>query len=335
MNAGTLLKRYVNDRLGMHIDRDFYLTNLCQYRPHDNKFENCLDTPQLDDGLEELKADILRIKPKLIVASGGWPLYYLTGMCGLSKDGRKEKPGTGGLSYRGSVLPCTLVEGYKVLVSLHPAFVIRSWGWHPIFLHDLERMKLQSSFPEIRGPQYTSYVNPPADELDTLVGEMCNAEWLSVDIETFPNNTVSCIGFSDREDRGLCITYEQVGWREIARTLLASPSRKLFQYGTFDTNFLRRFHRLETNNWAFDTYIASASLMPEFPRGLDFLTSIYTDFPYYKSDRKIWKKLGDMSILWEYNIKDCIATLVIAKAQMKELTELFGGPVWEKWKVAS
>ena len=79
-------------------------------------------------------------------------------------------------------------------------------------------------------------------------------------------------------------------------------------------------------NYTYDTYIGAANLMPEFPRGLDFLTSIYTWFPYYKQERKVWKEEGDLDILWNYNIKDIIATYQIAMAQMVELKELYG---WE------
>ena len=333
MNAGTLISRYFLDRLGVRRS-DVYYTNLGKYRPHGNDFKHYIGTQQLEQGLQELKEDIERVNPNVIIAAGAWPLYYLTGECGTDKAGRKTKPGTGILSWRGSVIPCSLVPGKKVVALLHPAYIIRSWGWHPIFLNDLRKAVENSKFPEIRYPQYESIIDPPMDELDSLVGEMSKADWLSVDIETFPNNTCSCIGFSDRVDRGLCLTFKNKGWKDAAEDLLSSSARKIFQYGTFDTNFLKRFPRLETNNWAFDTYIAAASLTPEFPRGLDFLTSIYTDFPYYKTERKTWKLTGDMTKLWEYNIKDIIATLTIAHEQMKELTELFGGPVWEKWRLS-
>lgn len=342
MNAGTLLTRYLQDRLGIQRS-DVFLTNVGKYRPHGNEFKHYLNTPQLEDGLTELKEEIKRVDPNIIVAAGGWALYYLTGRTGANKAGREDKPGTGIMSWRGSVLPCSLVPGKKVLASLHPAFLLRpgssgrtarnNWGWHPVFLHDLKRAKKESAFPDIRYPQYESIIDPPSDVLEDLVKEMRHSEWCSMDIETFPNNTVSCIGFTDRVDRGLCLTYKNEVWKDAAQDIMSGPSRKIFQYGTFDTTFLKRFPRLQTTNFAFDTYIAAASLMPEFPRGLDFLASIYTDFPYYKTDRKVWKERGDMRVLWEYNIKDVIATLMIALEQMKELTELFGGPVWEKWRV--
>lgn len=334
MNAGNLINRYFQDRWGVPRS-EIYYTNLGRYRPYKNDFKHYLGTEQLEEGLEELRTDIARIRPNVIVAAGNWPLYYLTGQCGTDKLGRRTKPGTGIMNWRGSIIPCTLVEGVKVFCSLHPAYILRNWGWHPIFAEDLGKIKRESTYPEIRSPQYESFINPPSDVMDTLVSEMCHAEWLSIDIETFPTNTASCIGFSDRVDRALCITHEYAGWRDIAGTLLSSPARKIFQYGTFDTNFLKRFHRLETNNWAFDTYIAAASLMPEFPKRLDFLTSIHTDFPFYKVERKEWKQTGDMQKLWSYNIKDVIATLMIAHRQMEELTRIFGGPVWETWRIAS
>jgi len=157
---------------------------------------------------------------------------------------------------------------------------------------------------------------------------MQGADFVSCDIETFGPGELACVGFADSDSRGLCITCQCVGGFDIAQTLYESPVPKIFQYGTYDTSFLRHFYGWEVGGYydgvGFDTYVAAATLMPEFPRGLDFLTSIYTDFPYYKEERKVWKKDGDLMTLWKYNIKDIIATYITAMEQMKELKELFG-----------
>ncbi len=46
--------------------------------------------------------------------------------------------------------------------------------------------------------------------------------------------------------------------------------------------------------------------------------------PYYKEERKRWKRTMDLSLLWQYNAKDVIATWLIAFEQMKDLEEVYG-----------
>lgn len=103
---------------------------------------------------------------------------------------------------------------------------------------------------------------------------------------------------------------------------------KILQFATYDIPFMSRFYQWKIGGYydgvGWDTFVASASLLPDFPRGLDFLISIHTRFPYYKSDRKVWKIVGDMNILWKYNIKDTVGTHAVAMEQMGQMKELFG-----------
>lgn len=314
--SGELLNRHL-ERHGVMRRPDenrseVYCTNLCEYRPYKNDFKNLLNSPELEAGLIKLRQDIEEYDPNVIIALGGQPLKFLTGCEGI-------------MNYRGSVLPCTLVEGRKVYASLHPAYVTRDFNMVGVFSEDIRRAVVQSEFPEIRYPKYEEIIDPPPDRLWSLVEEMLEAEWLSIDIETFGPGNMSCFGVTDSADRGLCITFMcPSGW-EAAQVLFESEKpKKIFQYGTYDINFLKRFYGWDVGNFAFDTYIAAAELMPEFKRGLDFLTSIYTWFPYYKTERKVWKEEGNLEILWSYNIKDIIATYMIAMEQMKELGKVYG-----------
>lgn len=323
--SGQLLTSYLGRR---RLSRDeVFLTNLCKYRPSKNDFKNLLQTEELTSGLEELKQEILTFNPTVIVALGNWPLYYLTGKCGTKNN--KPIAGTGIMSYRGSVLPNTLIPGGpKVLATFHPAFIVRAqgFGWHPVFDTDIGRAREHSHFPELGYPEYTSYINPDQGVLSELVDEMIQSPIVSIDIETF-GSTLACVGFTSSEKWGLCLTYEANYAWEVSRYLLQHPVEKMFQFGAFDVNWLKNLYKWETAGYGgskgWDTFIAAASLMPEFPRGLDFLTSIYTPFPYYKTERKDWKETGDLNTLWEYNIKDVIATLMIGKAQMQELKEIW------------
>jgi hypothetical protein len=151
-----------------------------------------------------------------------------------------------------------------------------------------------------------------------------------VDIETFPGGRFSCIGFAYRErdsDVGVCITLDRPDLHRYVKEVWESDTPKIFQYGTYDTAFMRFFYGWRIGGYyggmGWDTYVAAANLLPDFPRNLGFLCSIYTRFPYYKEERKLWKEEDDMTSLWEYNVKDIVGTMHVAYAQMAEVEELY------------
>ena len=272
------------------------------------------------ESIDQLAAQIAATSPNVILGLGAWPLWHLTG-CSAAKGA-----GTGLTNYRGSILPCSMVGGRKVVCSFDLKYINspRGFQWNPVFGVDVAKAVRESKTPKLTYPTYQSIINPTSDVMDELMHEFLQAEMLSIDIETIPGGQMTCIGITDSLSRGLCLTWEQPHLWDYARELMASPVRKVFQYGNYDVNFLHKFYDWRTANYWWDTYVASCHLMPEFPRGLDFLTSIYTPFPYYKEERKLHKNTGDMTTLWEYNIKDIIATLWIALEQMKEMEDLYG-----------
>lgn len=341
--AGELLERYLG-RLNLRRE-DVGFANLYKRRPPGNKFETILQDPYLKTSLKELSEDIQRAKPNCILALGGFPLWFLTGRAG--KDKGKVRPGSGITTYRGSRYHSTLkgCEGIKVYPTFHPAYILRNWKMNPIFFHDLSEAVKDSQFPELKYPSYEEHINPDSDKLYDLTHAALSSDWVSVDIETFPGGRYSCVGFSFRKredqnggsgldgiqqgDIGVCITYQRSDLARFAREVWESNTPKIFQFGTYDINFMKTFCSWRIGGYydgvGWDTYIASASLLPDYPRGLDFLTSIYTRFPFYKHERKVWKEVGDMNILWKYNIKDCISTYQIAMEQMKGIKDLFHG----------
>jgi hypothetical protein len=115
---------------------------------------------------------------------------------------------------------------------------------------------------------------------------------------------------------------------EYAKRMWESSTPKIFQYGTYDIPFMDFFYSWKSGGFydgqGFDTHVASASLLPDYPRSLDFLVSLHTRIPYYKTERKIWKEEGDMNILWRYNIKDTVGTYLVAEDQMRILGEQYG-----------
>ncbi|MEK7112960.1 MAG: DNA polymerase, partial [Patescibacteria group bacterium] len=78
---------------------------------------------------------------------------------------------------------------------------------------------------------------------------------------------------------------------------------------------------VEPSGFAADSMIMANVAFPELPKGLDFLTSIFTYYPYYKDEGKTWKKSVPDEKVWIYNCKDMVATPKVTTALTKDLKE--------------
>lgn len=303
---------------------EVYLANLAHYRPYDNKFEKLLNTQELKDGIAELYKDIMRIRPNVIVALGGNPLMYLTGKKGIKK-------------WRGSILSCLLDENIKVIPTYHPAAVLRERSLYPIFDADLKRCIADSHFPEKNLPKREFILNPRGLDLEEWTQRLCSSGTLACDIETVKKSThILCVGFAPSPEVGVCIVPTGEGRRAIER-ILESDTRKIFQFGTFDTTQLKLNNYTINDPYArklddcrpyyWDTLLAQRALTPELPRSLEFLASVYTREPYYKTegrfnipeDNKGWSEKVNKQALYEYNARDCCVTFEVYLKQRELL----------------
>ncbi len=326
--AGELLTDYFA-RKGI-ARSEVKLANLCKYRPPDNKFNILLGTSQLEDGLDELEEEIKRTNPNVILALGAWPMYFLTGVMGRMNG--KLTPGSGITNCRGSRLP-TLErwgEGRKVFCSYHPSYIRRVWKWNPVFLIDIMHAIEDSEYPELRHPEYEKYINPESDILYDLAHDAISADWVSLDIENFRGGRYSCIGWAWEKDgkmSAVCQTYKRHDLLRFSKEVWESDVPKIFQFGTHDIGFMKRFNGWNVGGFyggkGWDTYVASASIYPDYPRNLGFLTSLYTRMPYYKEERTESRETGDLEILWNYNMKDTVVTHITALGQMPEIKVIF------------
>lgn len=291
------------------------LANLCHYRPQGNKFEVLKGSTELTQGLKELDEYITLHKPNVIVPLGAQALEHFTQKKGIH-------------AWRGSIL--STASGIKVIPTFHPAAVLRDRTLYPIFDVDIRRAITDSEFPELRLPTRRYIIDPQGLELEEYTELLCNSPIISVDIESVKKSThILCVGFAPKPDLGICIvnradTHTQ---NSISR-ILQSPAKKVFHFGTFDTEMLH-LNGHETKNYTWDTLVAQHVLNAEFPRSLDFLSSVYTREPYYKTsgraeipgDSKSWGLKVNKEKLWIYNCKDVCVTIEIALQQMQELDD--------------
>jgi len=220
--------------------------------------------------------------PNLLVALGEVPLYHLTG---------KKKP----YKWRGSVLPCTLVPGFKVYPTLHPSHVNRrqqesavklqghkkeeAQNALPLFEIDMDRILIQSEFPEIRNPERKFETikdyHEAKQRLEWILKE--KPTQLAVDIETKPNPVVGpvlwFIGFSPKPEWAFTIPFlwkNQFCWsideemelmKLISLIFLHKEILKVFMNGNYDLAILGRYYglRLADGTWGDIQYCHQAT----------------------------------------------------------------------------
>lgn len=135
--------------------------------------------------------------PKLVVALGAAAMKVLTGKKRINK-------------WRGSILPCTLVEGLWVYSTFHPSYVNclmnepeerldpikkkESQNVLPLFLVDLDRIKAWVESGGIVSPQRKFELELSYNDILARLERFANAQYqdhliLSIDIETLPDET--------------------------------------------------------------------------------------------------------------------------------------------------
>ncbi len=281
--------------------------------------------------------------PNVLVALGAEPMKILTGRKRITK-------------WRGSVLPCTLVPGFKVYCCYHPSYVNRlineqreallgerkklSQNVLPLFLIDLDRVKQQAMSKDFELPKRRFEVDLSFQELLDRLRLMRKEkpEYLAVDIETLPGPdgpVVWCIGFSPhpswafvvpilrRQTFAWTLEEEAQLWLEISEIFLDEDIIKITQGGTYDLSILGKYYglRLAKGTWG-DTMFCHHASYPYIKKGLEVLCSIYTWEPYYKDEGKINLGRRTDESEFRYNAKDCCVTREIYPETLKNAREL-------------
>jgi uracil-DNA glycosylase family 4 len=334
--AGKMLRSFLN-RAGIDPD-DVYLTNMCKYRPPGNKIEKFflrggLPNMQVLEGMEELQADIKRIKPNVIVACGNFPLWALTGIGTWNENPTETRArGYSGITkWRGSILEGVLVPGTKVIPTFHPSYINQEgYGDHGTWACDLDRIARESLFPEIRRPVKNPRIDPNGAARNDFRNEVLSAaadpsRILTFDIE-YIGEKLLCVGMSLDRDNPVVIPTRNPGDIHYCRDLLLSGIGLNAQNSAFDCSILEWWYQMPVFKYLrYDTMLAAHAANIELPKSFEYLCSIYTDQPYYK-DMVDWNliKKGKQSLntLYEYNAIDTWTQHHIMEEQIKEdLTE--------------
>jgi len=339
--VGSAGRELYEDLIAADISRpQIYLTNVIKDldRPLDHyiqlyKGSRRLSEPIISEKgqkyIEFLQWELSKTSAKYFLAIGGVALFVLTGKIGIT-------------NWRGSVLDCSLVPGRKVIGTLHPATVIPPRNQYlnrRLIIFDLKRLRectenlyIPSEYDITIKPSFSETI----DFLNFCLQEGLSGNRISYDIEVFMNRKykqVSCIAFAVK-GRGICIPFvdhrgdyfnikqETEIWKKVAE-ILEHPKIKICgQNLAFDAHFLLRIYGIRTTNID-DTMVAQNQIMSDYPKGLDFITSIWTHHPYYKADGKaFFKGSGKYEKFWRYNATDALICDEAFHKQFKEITDL-------------
>lgn len=309
--------------------RQVYITNVVkrQLRAATDEKVN-ISRNEVDQYAQILKWELEQL-PNLryIIVLGNYALEAVTGFSGI-------------MSHRGSVYQCQVrslsqqcARDVTVLAMLNPAAVIREPKWEIMFKFDIGR------FERVLKGKYVEHsiehiINPSPQEAISFIDKLQEENIpTALDIETIGHET-ACIGLANNTHVGMCINFRD---RDTNRFTVAEESRirvrlqkwfdetgatkpkLVMQNGMFDSSWLAYKDRLLLPPSYFDTMLAHHTLYPSLPHSLGFLTSQYTEHPFYKDDGKAWREGGDINSFWDYNVKDCCITLAVHQAELQEL----------------
>lgn len=278
--------------------------------------------------IDQLRTRLQLVEANVIVAVGATSMFALTGY----HDKITKR--------RGSMYPCTLVPGKKVLVTVNPAAVLREYNLLYPYMHDMRRAVDESGFPELVYPERSIKTCPTYAEAITYLDEIIGGQ-IGFDIEVV-NNEVSCLAVAKSPSDVMSIAFYSKGqnffandeealiWQKIALIMLDSKITKVLQNAFFDLSFLFSKYGIIANNIE-DTMVGQAIIAPSLPKGLDFITSVYTKEPYYKDEgKKYFKLFTDEESFWRYNAKDAACTLEAIDPIIRDVQKLGNEAVYRR-----
>jgi len=291
--------------------------------------------PAVVAGVEQLRAEVERVRPHVVVTFGNLALWALTGQWGA-------------MNWRSSIMESALVPGVKVVPTFSPAMVMVQWKLRGLMVHDLGRAVAQSAFPEIRRREYKFIVRPTFEQAKSQLERMIEVAQIfqqendgklmkmGGDIETRAGH-ISCIAFAWSRTEAICIPLMTVDnpegyWTLEEEAELVHLIYRLCQHITvvgqnwnYDAQYIFR-------HWHFicpsvkDTMVQQHTCFSNLEKNLAFLSSMYLDdHLYWKDDRTNWKKgedgEGEINY-WTYNCTDAVRTLAIEEVLGKVVTKL-------------
>jgi uracil-DNA glycosylase family 4 len=285
--------------------------------------------------IRALEQELSDVNPMaVLIPAGNVALYALTTRTGITK-------------WRGSVVQSTINPNFYCVPIVDPATTLPPKNVYlNKYLIQFDLKKAKDLYDSGCNPlKRDKYIRPMYHEcvsfLESLMELGKQGHTIDFDIEIF-NEEMSCIGFAVSPTKAFCVPFvdargnyfseaEETHLMQLISQILEDGSiRKRGQNLVFDSHFLLKRYGIKVDN-VDDTMIAQHTIMSEFPKGLDFIASIWTDIPYYKDEgKKFFKAGGAFETLWTYNCTDALVTADAHSKQMGRLIKMGNAATYER-----
>ena len=282
-------------------------------------------TQHVKDCFEKLDAFIDEVKPRKILALGGFSLFALTGETSIS-------------SWRGSILRYVTKNGYEcvLLPTYNPVTLERKQSWAIPLQRDLYRFKDDNfAMPEfdflVRGTfdQYKEELDKILFDLDHAVDYKIK---LAVDIETQRLPYMTVCGIATSKTKAIVIPFvrfdqpsyftvdEEFEIVKLLKKILTHENAIIRgQNFQFDLQYFVANYGIKIHFHQDTMVMAHAIWTKNLELNLGFLASMYCDwYRYWKDDGKDFhrkhKTVEEENKYWLYNGYDCCYTFEVADA---------------------
>jgi len=306
-----------------------WVTNVCKYMvpPNADKKRMPFHVRARNHGIDmeqqlaELQVEINDIKPNVILALGGTALWALSGKTKISQ-------------FRGSIMRGM---GTKFVPTYHPAHLLHSAAggeikgyWNrQVMIFDFKRAWEESNDPMMNLPNRVLQICNNSGELYEFLQRYKHRKRLAADIEAGGHCMPICIGLSFDKNHGMTVPLwnsdgiSTIPTSDLA-TIWAMVAETLWEKDIVGQNFNYDRDKLRRLGFAIrrihsDTLLKAFAINPELPKGLAFLTSIYTREPFYKDEGMYEGSNRDLLLGCA---RDSCVTLEIDEAMDADLEEL-------------
>jgi DNA polymerase I-like protein with 3'-5' exonuclease and polymerase domains/uracil-DNA glycosylase len=256
--------------------------------------------------IEIVKDTLVTINPNVVITVGEISLQAVTSKRSITK-------------WRGSILESSIRLNQKVVPTLAARDCAKMYIWRYFMASDVKKAAGEAFTPAINLPQRNLHIEPSFQEAMCymMMIKMKDIRRIAVDIECIkgqPQKGITCISLAISPIDCMSIPFDNRWtemeelelWKMLAELLEDPLIEKVYQNGAdFDIVYLLMVHNIFNYGYIHDTMIKHALNYPDFPKSLAFLTSIYTNEPYYKDDGKEGKVgNGQQREFFIYNAKD-------------------------------
>lgn len=329
--------------------KEVRLENTVRCRPPGNKNPT---VKQISNCFGYTLRDILKHKPKVVVALGSIAYKTLTGEIETNKKGeQKVKLNTRTVTdwrgfYEQVTLSWTNKKGrtakhtFWLVPANHPSACLHNWERDDLLVFDLSIAKdLAAGKQPLKKPDTKVHVVKDLPAAKQLIARLKKQMRFVFDVETtgFSPHTskLMCIGFCFKEGEAWILPWHKRGptpfWKPQEQRILVELLTELFEESSligqnikFDLKHIRKLTGLTEFDISFDTMIAHHNVDENKPHSLTFLCQWFLRWTKYDAAMDPWKtdegkhktfrtwEVPDQ-LLWKYCGYDCDGTWRVRK----------------------